>query len=210
MFAIDYNEFEEQLICGVDEVGRGPLAGPVVTCAIIMPKNCEIIEGVTDSKKLSEKKRILYKDLILEQAIAYSVNFVDQTVIDEINIKQATRLSMKRAVESLMTKDKKVIKPDLIVIDAEKIDTEIKQMSFIKGDELLYPISCASIVAKVVRDDYMKEMAKIYPQYGFEKHKGYGTKLHREMILEYGPCPLHRKTFLRKLYENGKKSGQRS
>ena len=205
MFAIDYNEFEEELICGVDEVGRGPLAGPVVTCAIIMPKNCEIIEGVTDSKKLSEKKRIKFKDMILDQALAYSVNFVDQSVIDEINIKQATRLSMKRAVESLKTKDNKFIKPDLIVIDAEIIDTDIKQMSFVKGDEKLYPISCASIVAKVIRDEYMKDMATIYPQYGFEKHKGYGTKFHREMILEYGECPLHIKTFLRKLYENGKK-----
>lgn len=205
MFAINYNDFEENLICGVDEVGRGPLAGPVVTCAIIMPKNCNIIEGVTDSKKISEKKRLLYKDLIIEQAIAYSVNFVDQQIIDDINIKQATRLSMKRAVESLKTKDNKLVTPDLIVIDAEKIDTEIKQMSFIKGDEKLYPISCASIVAKVVRDEYMKEMANIYPEYGFEKHKGYGTKLHREMIIEHGACPLHRKTFLRKLYENGKK-----
>lgn len=204
MFAIDYNEFEEELICGIDEVGRGPLAGPVVTCAIIMPKNCEIIDGVTDSKKLSEKKRIKFKDMILNQALAYSVNFVACLILISSITPWSTKFTLY-AVESLKTKDNKFIKPDLIVIDAEEIDTDIKQMSFVKGDEKLYPISCASIVAKVIRDEYMKDMAVIYPQYGFEKHKGYGTKLHREMILEHGECPLHRKTFLRKLYENGKK-----
>ncbi|MDY6064759.1 MAG: ribonuclease HII [Finegoldia sp.] len=199
MFEIDFRDFEENLICGIDEVGRGPLAGPVVTCAIIMPKDQEPIEGVRDSKKLSEKKRLLYKDLILESCIGYAVNFTSEKVIDEINIKQATRLSMKKSLESIRDKDNKLIRPDLVLIDAETIDTDIKQKSFIKGDDRLYPIACASIVAKVIRDQYMVDMSKLYPEYGFEKHKGYGTKLHREMIVEHGPCPIHRRTFLKKI-----------
>lgn len=199
MFEIDFRDFEENLICGIDEVGRGPLAGPVVTCAIIMPKDAEIIEGVTDSKKLSEKKRLLYKDMILERALAYAVDFTDEKIIDEINIKEATRLSMKKSLESMKNKDGEKITPDLVLIDAEKIDTDIKQKSFIKGDNLLYPIACASIVAKVFRDEYMVEMSRLYPDYGFERHKGYGTKFHREMIVKNGACPIHRKTFLKKI-----------
>ncbi len=181
-------------IAGIDEAGRGPLAGPVVAGAVILPKGA-LIEGVNDSKKLSEKKREkLYGD-ITANAIAWAVGIVDHTVIDEINILNATRLAMKTAIENLK------IKPDYILIDAEKkVDTNnIPYLPIIKGDALSISIGAASIIAKVTRDRIMREYDKIFPMYGFEKHKGYGTKAHVEALKEYGPCMIHRKSFLTKI-----------
>lgn len=187
-----------KLIAGIDEVGRGPLAGPVVSCAAIMP-NGEFIEGVKDSKKLSEKKRILLDEKIRENAIAIGIGIVDEKTIDNINIKQATRLSMKYAVENLIDKNGNKIIPEILFIDAENIDLNIKQVSLIKGDDHCYNIACASIVAKVFRDSMFVEYEQEYPGYDLIKNKGYGTKSHREAILKLGVTPIHRKTFLKKL-----------
>ena len=177
-------------ICGIDEAGRGPLAGPVVVAGVIMPKN-SFIEGVNDSKKVSEKKRELLYDKILDEAISYSVAIIGQDVIDEINILNATKKGVTSVVEGLD------VKPNLIVIDAlEHIDTKgIPYESIIKGDAKCYSIAAASIVAKVTRDRIMREWDEIYPQYGFAKHKGYGTAAHISAIKEYGLCPIHRRTF---------------
>ena len=179
-------------ICGIDEAGRGPLAGPVVVGAVIMPKE-SFIEGVNDSKKVSEKKRELLFDKITSEAVAYSVGIVDQEKIDEINILEATRLAVHQALEKLK------VKPDLIVVDAlTNIDTfGIPYMSIIKGDAKVYSISAASIIAKVTRDRMMQEWDEIFPEYGFAKHKGYGTKDHINAIKTYGPTPIHRKTFIK-------------
>ena len=179
-------------ICGIDEAGRGPLAGPVVVGAVIMPKE-SFIEGVNDSKKVSEKKRELLFDKITSEAVAYSVGIVDQEKIDEINILEATRLAVHQALEKLE------VKPDLIVVDAlTNIDTfGIPYMSIIKGDAKVYSISAASIIAKVTRDRMMQEWDEIFPEYGFAKHKGYGTKDHINAIKTYGPTPIHRKTFIK-------------
>ena len=177
-------------ICGIDEAGRGPLAGPVVVAGVIMPKN-SFIEGVNDSKKVSEKKRELLYDKILDEAISYSVAIIGQDVIDEINILNATKKGVTSVVEGLD------VKPNLIVIDAlEHIDTKgIPYESIIKGDAKCYSIAAASIVAKVTRDRIMRQWDEIYPQYGFAKHKGYGTADHISAIKEYGLCPIHRRTF---------------
>ena len=177
-------------ICGIDEAGRGPLAGPVVVAGVIMPKD-SFIEGVNDSKKVSEKKRELLYDKILDEAISYSVAIIGQDVIDEINILNATKKGVTTVIEGLD------VKPSLIVIDAlEHIDTKgIPYESIIKGDAKCYSISAASIIAKVTRDRIMREWDKIYPQYGFAKHKGYGTSAHISAIKEYGLCPIHRKSF---------------
>ncbi len=177
-------------ICGIDEAGRGPLAGPVVVAGVIMPKN-SFIEGVNDSKKVSEKKRESLYDKILDEAISYSVAIIGQDVIDEINILNATKKGVTSVVEGLD------VKPNLIVIDAlEHIDTKgIPYESIIKGDAKCYSIAAASIVAKVTRDRIMREWDEIYPQYGFAKHKGYGTADHISAIKEYGLCPIHRRTF---------------
>ena len=177
-------------ICGIDEAGRGPLAGPVVVAGVIMPKD-SFIEGVNDSKKVSEKKRELLYDKILDEAISYSVAIIGQDVIDEINILNATKKGVTSVVEGLD------VKPNLIVIDAlEHIDTKgIPYESIIKGDAKCYSIAAASIVAKVTRDRIMREWDEIYPQYGFAKHKGYGTADHISAIKEYGLCPIHRRTF---------------
>ncbi|MBR3512176.1 MAG: ribonuclease HII [Clostridia bacterium] len=179
-------------ICGIDEAGRGPLAGPVVVGAVIMPKE-SFIEGVNDSKKVSEKKRELLFDKITSEAVAYSVGIVDQEKIDEINILEATRLAVHQALEKIE------VKPDLIVVDAlTNIDTfGIPYMSIIKGDAKVYSISAASIIAKVTRDRMMQEWDEIFPEYGFAKHKGYGTKDHINAIKTYGPTPIHRKTFIK-------------
>ena len=179
-------------ICGIDEAGRGPLAGPVVVGAVIMPKD-SFIEGVNDSKKVSEKKREKLYDLITEEAIAYSVGIIDQNKIDEINILNATKLGLKIAINDLK------IKPDLILVDAlNNMDTNgIPYKSIIKGDAKVYSIACASIIAKVTRDRIMREWDKVYPVYGFEKHKGYGTAAHISAIKENGPCIIHRKTFIK-------------
>lgn len=190
----EYYEKGYKTIAGIDEAGRGPLAGPVVAAAVILPKDC-LIEGVNDSKKISEKKREKLYDEIIENALAYGVGIVDHTVIDEINILNATRRAMKIALENLE------VKPEFILIDAEKkVDTnQIPYLPIIKGDALSISIGAASIIAKVTRDRIMREYDKIFPMYGFEKHKGYGTKAHVEAIKEYGPCMIHRKSFLTKI-----------
>ena len=177
-------------ICGIDEAGRGPLAGPVVIAGVIMPED-SMIEGVNDSKKVSEKKREKLYDKILEEAISYSVAVIGQDVIDDINILNATKMGLTKVVEE------QEVKPDLIIVDAlNHIDTKgIPYDSIIKGDAKCYSISAASIIAKVTRDRIMRQWDEIYPQYGFSKHKGYGTKMHIEAIKEYGLCPIHRKSF---------------
>ena len=183
------------LIAGMDEVGRGPLAGPVCVACVIMPLD-DIIEGIDDSKKVSEKKRNELFEIIKEKAVAYSVEMVDEQKIDEINILEATKLCMKKAVESL------TLKPDVVLVDAiSKLDINIPIRGIVKGDALSYSIGCASILAKVTRDNYMCEIAKEYPEYGFEKHKGYGTKAHIEALKEIGPCEYHRLSFLKFLEE---------
>ena len=180
-------------VCGVDEAGRGPLAGPVCAAAVILPENT-IIEGVNDSKKLSEKKREQLYEVIKNTALSYSVSYATVEEIEELNILNATMLAMRRAVEGL-----KII-PDYVMIDgnrAPKLETACE--TIVKGDAKSMSIACASILAKVTRDRLLYEYAKEYPQYGFDKHKGYGTKLHIEMLRKYGPCPYHRKSFLKKI-----------
>ena len=179
-----------QTIAGIDEAGRGPLAGPVVVAGVIMPKD-SMIEGVNDSKKVSEKKREKLYDLILEEAISYSVAVIGQDYIDDINILNATKQGVSTVVEELD------VKPDLILVDAlTHIDTKgIPYDSIIKGDAKCYCIAAASILAKVTRDRIMRQWDEIYPQYGFAKHKGYGTAAHIAAIKEYGLCPIHRRSF---------------
>lgn len=185
-------------ICGVDEAGRGPLAGPVCAAAVILHKG-EIIEGVNDSKKLTEKKREALYDVIKEKAVAYSIAFASVEEIEEMNILNATMLAMKRAVEGLE------VPADYAMIDGNKIpDLNIPAECVVKGDANSMSIAAASILAKVTRDRLCAGYETEYPQYGFAKHKGYGTKFHREMILKYGPCKIHRMSFLKKLLNNGK------
>lgn len=185
---------EIQLICGVDEAGRGPLAGPVCAAAVILPKNLEI-PGLNDSKKLSDKRRRELFPVICREAIAWSVAFADHKEIDEINILQATYLAMERAIKGLS------VKPELALIDGNRAkDFGLPVQTVVHGDSLSASIAAASILAKVSRDDLMLEMESLYPGYGFEIHKGYGTKAHYEAILAKGPCPIHRMTFLKKLY----------
>lgn len=183
-----------ETICGIDEAGRGPLAGPVVVAAVIMPRD-SFIEGVNDSKKVSEKKRELLYDLITKEAIAWGVGIIDQKEIDRINILNATKEGLTTAIKNLE------VKPDRIIVDALKgIDTlGIPYTSIIKGDAKCYSIAAASIIAKVTRDRIMRQWDEIYPQYGFEKHKGYGTAMHMQAIREYGLCPLHRRSFTKNL-----------
>jgi len=179
-------------ICGVDEVGRGPLAGPVVCAAVIMPLG-DIIEGVDDSKKLSKKKRETLSEQIREKAIACRICRVEPQIIDEINILQATRLCMKNAVEGLS------VKPDFVLTDGNMtLDIELPQRSIIKGDALSYTIGAASIVAKVYRDKIMEEYGEQYPQYGFASNAGYGSAAHIAAIKEYGLTPVHRRSFTKK------------
>ena len=180
-------------VAGVDEVGRGPLAGPVVCCAIIMPLDA-LIEGVTDSKKLTENKRENLSKEIKERAIAYSIFEVDESEIDRVNILNAVKNCMTKAVENLS------VKPDITLVDGVDTHLDINAEYVIKGDLNSYTIGCASIVAKVYRDNLMKDYAKEFPDYGFEKHKGYGTKTHIEKIKEIGPCKLHRKTFIKNFW----------
>lgn len=179
-----------ELVAGIDEVGRGCLFGDVVAAAVILPVG-EILEGVDDSKKLSDKKRETCYELIMERAIAVGVGYVDAPTIDVINIKQAARLAMKKAIEALH------IAPDYLLVDAEKVDVSLPQLSIIKGDANSQSIAAASIVAKVTRDRLCKgEWDAKYPEYGIGIHKGYATKLHREQILALGPTELHRRSFL--------------
>ena len=187
-----YNKGEIQTIAGIDEAGRGPLAGPVVVAAVIMPKD-SMIEGVNDSKKVSEKKREMLYEQIINEAISYNVGIIDQKEIDKINILNATKEGLTQAVKGLE------VKPDEILVDAlTKIDTTgIPYISIIKGDAKSYSIAAASIIAKVTRDRIMRQWDEIYPQYGFSKHKGYGTKMHIDAIKQYGICPLHRLSFVK-------------
>lgn len=183
-----------KIICGVDEAGRGPLAGPVCAAAVILPEGLEI-PGLTDSKKLTDKKRRELYPLIQEQAISYGIGFASEKEIDEINILQATFLAMQRALDQLE------VKPDLALIDGNREkDFGIPVKTVVKGDSLSMNIAAASILAKVTRDDLMMLLAEEYPQYGFEIHKGYGTKAHYAALTEYGPSPIHRRSFLKKFY----------
>ena len=182
-------------ICGVDEAGRGPLAGPVCAAAVILPENLEI-PGLNDSKKLTDKKRRELFPIIKEQAIAYGIAFATEQEIDEINILQATFLAMQRAIDQL----EGMANFALIDGNREK-DFGLPVMTVVKGDSRSANIAAASVLAKVTRDIYMEELAKEYPQYGFEIHKGYGTKAHYAALTEHGPCPAHRQTFLKKFYE---------
>lgn len=181
-------------ICGVDEAGRGPLAGPVCAAAVILPPHLEI-PGLNDSKKLSDKRRRELMPIIKEQALAYGIGFASHEEIDQINIMQATFLAMERALAQLGTR------PELALIDGNRQkDFGIPVQTVVQGDSLSANIAAASVLAKVTRDDLMLEMAEQYPQYGFEIHKGYGTKRHYEALREFGPSPIHRMTFLKKFY----------
>lgn len=182
-------------VCGVDEAGRGPLAGPVCAAAVILPPDLEI-EGLNDSKKLTDKRRRALYDVITEQALAYGIAFASEQEIDEINILQATFLAMRRAVEQLG------LQPALALVDGNREPDfgSIPVRTIVKGDSLSANIAAASILAKVTRDRFMEEQDAVYPQYGFALHKGYGTQAHYAALREYGPCPIHRRTFLKKLY----------
>ncbi len=190
---------KDSYLCGVDEVGRGSLAGPVVACACMMKKG-DLLLGVQDSKKLTPKKREALFDLLTSQSISVGYGIVDHLTIDEINIRQATRLAMKKAILSVVS-NADGIKPSLVVIDAETVDLDIPQCGIVHGDDLCYEISCASILAKVYRDRLMVELDTQYPGYDFKSNKGYGTKRHYEGIDHFGASEIHRQTFLRKYYE---------
>lgn len=183
------------LICGVDEAGRGPLAGPVCAAAVILPPDLEL-EGLNDSKKLSEKRREALYPLICEQALAYGIAFASEQEIDELNILQATFLAMRRAVGQLGQK------PDLALVDGNREPDfgDIPVRTIVKGDSRSANIAAASILAKVTRDRFMLEQDAVYPQYGFAVHKGYGTQKHYAALREFGPCPIHRRSFLKKFY----------
>ena len=183
------------LICGVDEAGRGPLAGPVCAAAVILPPDLEL-EGLNDSKKLSEKRREALYPLICEQALAYGIAFASEQEIDELNILQATFLAMRRAVGQLGRK------PDLALVDGNREPDfgDIPVRTIVKGDSRSANIAAASILAKVTRDRFMLEQDAVYPQYGFAVHKGYGTQKHYAALREFGPCPIHRRSFLKKFY----------
>ncbi len=193
-------------IACIDEVGRGCLFGDVVACSIIMPEGITI-EGVKDSKKLSEKKRESLYQLILDSCIGYGIGRVDASIIDQINIKEATRLAMKQSIENLHDKVGIKLLPDFLLIDAEKVYLDFPQEGIIKGDDRAHGIACASIVAKVFRDKLCLEWGKQFPGYKIEKHKGYGTKAHYEAIEEFGVTRLHRNTFLKKFF-GGKEYGK--
>lgn len=183
-----------KLLCGVDEAGRGPLAGPVCAAAVILPQNCEI-EGLNDSKKLTEKKREALFDLICASAVSYGIAFATVEEIEEYNILGATFMAMNRAVAMLDPV------PELALIDGNRnTGIQIPSRCIVGGDGKCADIAAASVLAKVTRDRYMRQMAELYPQYGFEKHKGYGTKAHYEAIRAYGPSPIHRPSFLRKMH----------
>lgn len=193
LYENEYKSKGYKLIAGVDEVGRGPLAGPVVCACCIMSD--DIVEGVDDSKKLSKTKREKLYEQIIEKSLAYSICQIDHEKIDEINILNATKLCMQNCINTLK------IKPDVVFIDAVKLDVDVETVSIIKGDAKSYTIGCASILAKVYRDRLMEEYAKLYQGYGFEKNSGYGTKQHIEKIKEIGPCQIHRKTFIKNFWD---------
>lgn len=196
MWSLEKQFYEQgfSVICGVDEAGRGPLAGPVCAAAVILPPNLEI-PGLDDSKKLSDKKRRLLFPIIQEKALAYGIAFADHQEIDQINILQATYLAMERAIDQLQ------LRPDMVLIDGNRAkDFGVPVTTVVHGDSLSANIAAASVLAKVTRDNYMEEMAVMYPGYGFEIHKAYGTKAHYEALRELGPSPIHRMTFLKKFY----------
>ncbi len=184
-----------KLICGIDEAGRGPLAGPVAVGAVVM-KPDSMLEWVNDSKKVTERRREILYDRIIEDSLAWSVQLVPETKIDEINILEATKYGLNLAIKDIINQLQR--KPDIVIVDAlREINTEnIPYESIIKGDATCYSISCASILAKVTRDRLMRQWDEVYPQYGFAKNKGYGTKEHIEALKKYGPCMIHRKTFI--------------
>ena len=186
-----------KLVCGVDEAGRGPLAGPVCAAAVILPPGLEI-PGLNDSKKLTDKKRRELYDIMIEQAVSYGIAFASEQEIDEINILQATFLAMERAMQKLSPQ------PELALIDGNRTkDFGLPVRTIVKGDSLSASIAAASILAKVTRDRLMEEYDAQYPQYGFAVHKGYGTRRHYAALREYGPCEIHRRTFLKKFYGGG-------
>lgn len=197
---MDWLEFEKQalsegysLICGIDEAGRGPLAGPVVAAAVILPRG-HVVEGINDSKKLTERKREALFEKICEEATAFGIGSATAEEIDQINILQATFLAMRRAVEQLP------VQPEIALIDGnQRPGLSLMERTIVKGDAKSASIAAASILAKVTRDRYMRQMDAAYPAYQFAKHKGYGTKLHYEMLAEYGLCPIHRRSFLKKV-----------
>lgn len=189
------------LLCGVDEAGRGPLAGPVCAAAVILPDDAEL-PGLNDSKKLTDKKRRELYDIITEQALSWSVALVDEKTIDEINILQATFRAMEQAVAGL------TVEPDLVLVDGNREPPlPMKTQCVVGGDGKSASIAAASILAKVTRDRLMEELDGQYPQYGFAVHKGYGTKRHYEALRTYGPCPIHRQSFLKKFYEKNQSAG---
>ncbi len=191
-FDLEYSDGNTKFVAGVDEAGRGPLAGPVCVAAVIMPLQADkIIAGVNDSKKLTEKKREALFDEIINTALAYKIELVDEKEIDSINILNATKQGMKQAICGLN------VKPDVVLIDAVKIDVPFKTESIIKGDAKSYNIAAASILAKVTRDRLMLEYDRLYPEYNFKKHKGYGTKEHIENLKKYGKCDIHRNSFIK-------------
>ncbi len=177
------------LIAGIDEAGRGPLAGPVVAACAVMPLD-DLIEGVNDSKKLSEKKREALYPIIREKALAYSIVAVDEKRIDQVNILNATKEAMRRCLEQL------TLRPDVVLVDAVQLECDYTVHAIVKGDALSYTIACASVLAKVYRDHLMLDFAREYPQYGFDQHKGYGTAAHIAALRAYGPSPIHRRTFI--------------
>ena len=188
------SELPFELICGVDEAGRGPLAGPVCAAAVILPKGL-VIPGLNDSKKLSDKRRRELFPIIQQEAVSFGIAFASQEEIDEINILQATFLAMRRAMEQLNPQ------PEFALIDGNReTDFGVPCKTVIKGDSLSANIAAASVLAKVTRDNWMMEAAEKYPGYGFEIHKGYGTKAHYAALEKLGPCPIHRRSFLKKLY----------
>ena len=196
MWEIENGCFEEgyKIICGVDEAGRGPLAGPVCAAAVILPPNAQI-PGLNDSKKLTDKKRRELMPIIKETAIAYGIAFASEQEIDEINILQATYLAMHRAIDQL------AVKADLALVDGNRAgDFGLPVKTVVKGDSLSASIAAASVLAKVTRDDVMLELAEKYPEYAFDVHKGYGTKAHYAALTQHGPSPIHRMTFLKKFY----------
>ncbi|MGG0657916.1 ribonuclease HII [Rummeliibacillus pycnus] len=188
-FDESFRPFSHALVAGTDEAGRGPLAGPVVTAAVILPEDCPTLIGLNDSKQLSKESRESFIDKIQQCAIATAIHFQPANVIDEMNIYEATKQSMKASIEALTKK------PDFVLADAMTLPINIPQQSVIKGDAKSLAIAAASILAKTARDHYMEEMADKYPEYGFEKHAGYGTQQHLEALRQYGPIEIHRKTF---------------
>lgn len=196
LWAYEFAAFSDgyKLVCGIDEAGRGPLAGPVCAAAVILPPDCRI-EGLNDSKKLTDKRRRELYDVIVENAVAYGIAFASHQEIDEINILQATFLAMRRAMDQLR------VRPDIALIDGNReTDFGLPVHTIVKGDSLSANIAAASILAKVTRDRFMLEMDEKYPQYGFATHKGYGTRAHYAALREFGPCPIHRRTFLKNLH----------